>query len=149
MPARGDCATAARSMIRLRLSVALGVVLAALVAVAEAAPPKLPRGVSAVLWDLAVPGGVEPAAGKVLLGEMDLLEVAALDPSADPKCIDFKAAVDIGELRKGTVYESIYKFDGDALILAVHMGEAKARPAKFEAPKDSKVVLVTLKRVKK
>ena len=86
---------------------------------------------------------------KVLLGDADLLEVAALDPSTDPKCIDFKAAVDLGALRKGTVYESIYKFDGDALILAVHMGEAKARPAKFEAPKDSKVVLVTLKRMKK
>jgi cytochrome c peroxidase len=41
-----------------------------LVSAAAAAPPaKLPRGVSAVLWEIAVPSGGEPTPDKVALGE--------------------------------------------------------------------------------
>jgi uncharacterized protein (TIGR03067 family) len=85
---------------------------------------------------------------KIALGDKELFEINALDPSTDPKIIDLKALASMGEITKDTVYESIYKFDGDALILAVHIGEGKTRPAKFESLKDSNVVLVTLKRVK-
>jgi len=86
---------------------------------------------------------------KLLLNDKEVLEVAALDPSTDPKILDVKALVDMGGLRKDTVLEAIYKLDGDTLMLALHMGEAKKRPDKFESEKDSGVVVVTLKREKK
>lgn len=86
---------------------------------------------------------------KFLFGDKELFEVAALDPSTDPKCLDLKAVMDLGELSKGTVYEAIYKIDGDTLLLAVHTQGGNHRPAKFESEKDSKVVLVTFKREKK
>jgi len=85
---------------------------------------------------------------KLLLNGKEVMEVDALDPSTDPKILDLKALADMGGLRKDTVVESIYKFDGDSLVLAVHIGETKKRPDKFESPKDSNVVLVTLKKVK-
>src|SRR5262245_42165810 len=62
---------------------------------------------------------------KLLLNDKEVLEVAALDPSTDPKILDLKALVDMGGLRKDTVLEAIYKLDGDTLMLALHMGEAK------------------------
>lgn len=86
---------------------------------------------------------------KMLFGDKQIAEITALDPSTDPKIFDFKGLIDIGQLKKDTVYESIYKFDGDNLILAITMGEAKKRPSKFEADKDSGTVLITLKREKK
>ena len=55
----------------------------------------------------------------------------------------------MGGTVKDQVYESIYKVDGDTLMLAVHIGEGKKRPEKFESPKDSGVVFITLKREKK
>src|SRR5262245_52802867 len=79
----------------------------------------------------------------------DVAEITALDPSADPKSLDFKALLPTGELREGVIYEAIYKLDGDTLILAVHVGEGKKRPTKFEAPKDGKVVLMTFQREKR
>lgn len=86
---------------------------------------------------------------KLLLNDKEVMEVAALDPSTDPKILDIKALADMGGLRKDTVLEAIYKLDGDTLMLAVHIGETKKRPDKFESPKDSGVVVVTLKREKK
>ena len=49
---------------------------------------------------------------------------------------------------KDTVYESIFKINGDTLTLAIHIGATKQRPTKFESVKDSGVVVVTLKREK-
>jgi uncharacterized protein (TIGR03067 family) len=81
--------------------------------------------------------------------EMEFFEVATLDPSTTPKLIDLKALVDMGPISKGTVYESIYKVDGDDLSIAIYFGEGKKRPEKFESEKDSLVALVTFKREKK
>jgi uncharacterized protein (TIGR03067 family) len=92
---------------------------------------------------------LEFKARKLLLGEKEMFEVASLDPSTEPKCLDLKALASMGEITKDTVYEAIYKFEGDTLMLAMHIGEAKKRPAKFESEKDSGVVVVTLKREKK
>jgi uncharacterized protein (TIGR03067 family) len=86
---------------------------------------------------------------KILLNDKEVLVIATLDPSTDPKILDIKALADMGPLRKDTVLEAIYKLDGDALTLAVYVGEGKKRPEKFESPKDSGVVVVTLKREKK
>lgn len=86
---------------------------------------------------------------KFLLGEKELFAIGNLDPSTDPKCIDFKAAADMGEIRKDTVYEGIYKIDGDKLTIALYIGEGQKRPAKFESDKDSRVVVATFKREKK
>ena len=78
----------------------------------------------------------------------EFFQIAALDPSTDPKCIDLKSAVDQGQITKGTVFESIYKFDGEDLIIAIYIGGDKKRPAKFESEKDSGVVVVTMKKEK-
>jgi uncharacterized protein (TIGR03067 family) len=86
---------------------------------------------------------------KMMLGDKEIAAITALDPSTDPKLFDFKGLIDLGQLKKDTVYESIYKFDGDNLILAITMGETRKRPAKFEADKESGTVLITLKREKK
>ena len=46
---------------------------------------------------------VEFKARKFLFLGEDLFEVAALDPSTDPKLLDFKALKDMGELKKATI----------------------------------------------
>jgi uncharacterized protein (TIGR03067 family) len=92
---------------------------------------------------------VEFKGRKAVVNGKDFFEIATLDPSTEPKCIDLKSGVDQGQIAKGTVFESIYKFDGDDLVLAIHMGADKKRPAKFESEKDSGVVVVTMKREKK
>ena len=75
-------------------------------------------------------------------------EVAAIDPSTTPKLLDLKALVDEGPITKGTVFETIYKLDGDDLCIAIYFGAGKKRPEKFESEKESMVVVVTLKREK-
>jgi uncharacterized protein (TIGR03067 family) len=86
---------------------------------------------------------------KVLLGDEEVFEIPALDPSTDPKCLDLKAVADVpGVVGKGTLYEAVYKIDGDTLVMALHLVEGKGRPVKFESPKDSGVAVVTLKREK-
>jgi uncharacterized protein (TIGR03067 family) len=85
---------------------------------------------------------------KILLGDKELFHIPALDPGTDPKCLDMKALADQAPVAKDTVYEAIYKFDGDELTIAVHVGGGAKRPDKFESPKDSGVVVVTLKRMK-
>jgi uncharacterized protein (TIGR03067 family) len=74
--------------------------------------------------------------------------VTALDPSTDPKCIDFTVLVEKGPLAKGTVIEAIYKLDGDTLTLVGYAGEGKKRPANFDPPKDEGAGMWVLKRVK-
>ena len=81
--------------------------------------------------------------------EMELFEVAGLDPSVTPRILDLKGLMDMGPLKKGTVYEAIYKLDGEDLTLALYFGEGKKRPEKFESEKDSGVVVVAFKREKK
>jgi uncharacterized protein (TIGR03067 family) len=81
--------------------------------------------------------------------EKEFFEVATLDPSTTPKLIDLKALQDMGPITKGTVYEAIYKVDGDDMSLAIYFAEGKKRPEKFESEKDSMVVVVTFKREKK
>jgi len=71
-------------------------------------------------------------------------EVAALDPSTDPKCLDLK--INEGPF-KGTVAEAIYKIDGDSLTISVCVTEKK-RPGSFDKPKEAGTILVTLKRIK-
>jgi uncharacterized protein (TIGR03067 family) len=92
---------------------------------------------------------IEFKGNALLRNGKDFLEVTAVDPSTDPKCIDFKAIVDSGPVTKGTVFESIYKLDGDTLLLALHPEGGSNRPAKFESPKESKVIVVTFQREKK
>src|SRR5687767_11855936 len=70
---------------------------------------------------------------KFLIAGKEVFDIANLDPSTDPKCLDFKALADMGEIRKDTVYEGIYKIDGDTLTLALYIGDGQKRPAKFES----------------
>jgi uncharacterized protein (TIGR03067 family) len=91
---------------------------------------------------------VEFKGPKAVVNGKDFFELASLDPSTDPKCVDLKSLVDMGQIAKGTVYEAIYKFDGENLVMAIHIGETKKRPEKFESEKDSKNVVVTMKREK-
>jgi uncharacterized protein (TIGR03067 family) len=87
---------------------------------------------------------VEFKGHKIVAEGKDFGEVAALDPSTDPKCLDLK--VDSGPA-KGRTVEAIYKIDGDTLTLCVGIME-KMRPSGFDKPKDAGFVLVTLKRIK-
>lgn len=92
---------------------------------------------------------LEFKARKLLVGNVEFFEIIALDPSTDPKILDLKALADMGPLMKDTVYEAIYKFNGENLLIAVHVGSTKKRPDKLESAKDSEVVFVNLKPVKK
>lgn len=85
----------------------------------------------------------------LLFKDMEFLEITGLDTTTDPKLIDFKTVVDRGPLRKGTVFEGIYKFDGDTLTLALFEEGGTNRPTKFESAKGSKVILMTFERQKK
>jgi uncharacterized protein (TIGR03067 family) len=80
--------------------------------------------------------------------QMEFFSVTAIDPTTTAKLLDLKALVDMGPITKGTVYESIYKIDGDDLTIAIYFGEGKKRPEKFESEKDSMVIVVTFKREK-
>jgi uncharacterized protein (TIGR03067 family) len=86
---------------------------------------------------------------KMLIAEKEVAEVTALDPEADPKCLDFKITSRLGPvLEPGTTYESIVKRDGDTLTWALYVGAGKKRPANFDRPTEAGFVVVTLKRVK-
>ena len=85
----------------------------------------------------------------LLLKGQELLEVTGMDTTTDPKCIDFKAIAESGPISKGTVFEGIYKIDGDTFTLALFEDGGTNRPTKFESAKGSKVILVTFERQKK
>src|SRR5262245_39429907 len=69
--------------------------------------------------------------------------VVELDPATDPKCLDFK-----GLYKKDTIYESVYKRDGDTLTWAVYHRRGKSRPVSFDKPTDAGVMVMVLSRVK-
>lgn len=103
--------------------------------------------------DVPAPEGdeksIEFKGRKFLVAGKEFFDIVSVDPSADPKLIDFKGLQDMGDISKGTVYEAIYKIEKDTLTIALYFGAGQKRPAKFESDKDSKVVLVTFERVKK
>lgn len=74
--------------------------------------------------------------------------VAALDPSTEPRCLDFKVGVGSGVFKKDSTYESVYKLDGDTLSWAVYTGRGKSRPSTFDKPTDAGVMVMVLKRAK-
>jgi uncharacterized protein (TIGR03067 family) len=83
-----------------------------------------------------------------LVSGKELFEVAALDPTAKPKSLDFKALADLDEIAKGNTYQGIYKLDGDSLELALHLGDG-TRPTTFEPGKEAQDVVISFKREKK
>jgi uncharacterized protein (TIGR03067 family) len=85
----------------------------------------------------------------MLMKGNEFFEITGLDTTTDPKCIDAKTVAAAGPLPKGTVFEGIYKLDGDTLTLAVFEGGGTNRPTKFESTKGSKVILMTFERQKK
>jgi uncharacterized protein (TIGR03067 family) len=68
------------------------------------------------------------------------------DEKATPKAMDIKSETD-GPL-KGKTVPSIYELKGDSLTVCYDL-DLKARPAKFESPDKSNVLLVVYKREKK
>jgi uncharacterized protein (TIGR03067 family) len=93
-------------------------------------------------------GAVEFKERTVVIRGMELLEIASLDPSTDPKCIEFKAAKDFARFQKGDILEAIYKLDGDTLTMALYEGEGNKRPTNLDPPKNAGITLVVMKRVK-
>jgi uncharacterized protein (TIGR03067 family) len=89
---------------------------------------------------------VEFKAGTINFAQAAAGEVVELEPTTDPKCLDFKIKTGSGALKEGAAYESIYKLDGDTLTWAVYLGKGKNRPAGFE--KHDGVLIMVLKRVK-
>jgi uncharacterized protein (TIGR03067 family) len=69
--------------------------------------------------------------------------VVGLDPTTDPRCLDFK-----GLYKKDTIYESVYKRDGDTLTWAAYLGQGKSGPTAFDKPTDPGVMVIVLGRVK-
>ena len=87
-------------------------------------------------------------AHKVTIEGVNSFQITEIDPTTDPKVIDFKALEDKSGITKDTVYEAIYKLDGETLTIAVYIGAGNKRPQKFESPKDSSIMVITLKRTK-
>jgi uncharacterized protein (TIGR03067 family) len=85
---------------------------------------------------------------KVTIVGTNSFQITEIDPTTDPKVIDFKALEDKAGITKDTVYEAIYKLDGETLTIAVYIGAGNKRPQKFESPKDSSIMVITLKRTK-
>jgi uncharacterized protein (TIGR03067 family) len=83
---------------------------------------------------------------KWTFGTLEEGEVVALDPSANPKLLDFKS---VRKGRADKVNEAIYKVDGDTLIICIYQGKDKKRPTSFDKPTEGDTVLWTLKRPKK
>ena len=85
---------------------------------------------------------------KIAITGKDHFDITELDPTTTPKLIDLKGLEDKGGIRKDTVYEGIYKIDGETLTIALYIGAGNKRPEKFESPKESNIIVVTLKREK-
>jgi uncharacterized protein (TIGR03067 family) len=69
----------------------------------------------------------------------------ATDPKPDPAHIDLTT---VGRPKEETI-RGIYKRDGDTLVICFPKTGAGDRPAKFESPAGSDIVLLALKRDKK
>lgn len=76
------------------------------------------------------------------------MEVTALDPSTDPKCIDLKSVGKDGPIPEGAVVEGIYKFDGDTMTLGGYAGGERKRLANFDRPSEREAGIWVMKRVK-
>ena len=76
----------------------------------------------------------------------ETLRVTAIDPTTNPKCIDFT------EQRRDKTertLEGVYKLDGDTLRIALAIPkDGKNRPTSFDKPTDPRTMVWTLKRVK-
>jgi uncharacterized protein (TIGR03067 family) len=79
-------------------------------------------------------------------GKQTLEHTFRVDPSQKPKAIDVTRLEGGG---KGKTAQGIYELDGDTLKLCLTSRLEKERPTEFAAPKESGLVLMTLKRVKK
>jgi uncharacterized protein (TIGR03067 family) len=67
-----------------------------------------------------------------------------LDPTTTPPCVDITVT---GGVQKDAVIEGIYKLKGDEFTVCAKI-LGKERPAKFESPEGSSIVLLVLKRDK-
>jgi len=86
--------------------------------------------------------------GKIDFAGVATAAVADLDPTTDPKCLDFKVGVASGVLKADSVYESVYKRDGDTLTWAFYHGRGKSRPSGLDKPTDPELMVMVLTRVK-
>ncbi len=78
----------------------------------------------------------------------ETLKISAIDPTTDPKCIDLLETLS-GNRGERTI-EAIFKIDGDTLLFAMCiLQEGKQRPVGFDKPTDPRIIVWTLKRVKK
>lgn len=82
--------------------------------------------------------------------KQEKLEVAALDPGAEPRRIDLVENVNApGKAERAL--PGIYKLDGDVLVLAFatpKVGATATPPAGFGKPTEARIMVWTLKRVK-
>ncbi|HEX5272221.1 MAG TPA: TIGR03067 domain-containing protein [Gemmataceae bacterium] len=83
---------------------------------------------------------------KWTFGTLQEGEVIAVDPSTNPKVVDFKS---VRKGREDTVNEAIYKVDKDTLVICIYQGKDKKRPTSFDKPTEADTVLWTLKKAKK
>lgn len=85
---------------------------------------------------------------KFTFGKFGDGEVTALDPTTDPKVLDFKM---LRTPPSGVTNEAIFKVEKDALVVVVYLGEGSNRPASFDAAgkKGSNAAKFVLKRTKK
>jgi uncharacterized protein (TIGR03067 family) len=81
----------------------------------------------------------------VLIGGQKDVGTVHVDPSKKPAEMDIKGA---DGPNKGKTIKTIYKLDGDTLVVCYELGEG-SRPARFETKADSKLLLVNYKRAKK
>jgi uncharacterized protein (TIGR03067 family) len=72
-------------------------------------------------------------------------EVAALDPSCNPRLIDLTS---IRAGREPLLREGIYKLNGDTLTIVLYHGKDTKRPTSFDTPTEAATVLFVLKRAK-
>ncbi|MSR53140.1 MAG: TIGR03067 domain-containing protein [Gemmataceae bacterium] len=86
------------------------------------------------------------ADGKLTVLDDKMTEVSTytVDAKKSPAEIDMTPVADSKDL---PIME-IFKIDGDTLTLCVVEGKKDPRPTKFESPKDSRTMLLTLKRDK-
>ena len=78
--------------------------------------------------------------------QKETIRITAIDPTTDPKCIDF-----VEQLRDKSerTLEGVFKIDGDTLQLALTIPkDGKNRPTGFEKPTEKRTMVWTLKRVK-
>jgi uncharacterized protein (TIGR03067 family) len=89
---------------------------------------------------------LEVKGAKFILNGQPLSEVAAIDPSTNPKCLDIRR---LENGKPTTLEEGIFKLDGDALFICVYQGGGKQRPTTFDTANQADTTLVVLKRLKK